>query len=550
MSKIVSERSARGGAVSAPAEPVLSARPDVGVVDEMRTLTDPATNSAEHDLKGKTARGVMISTFGQGASFFLRAVSLVVLSRVLGPADFGLVGMATVCTGFLNIFQDAGLSMATIQRVSITRGQISTLFWINVAIGVALAALCAAIAPLLAAFYHEPRLLSVTIVTGAGFLLSGATPQHRALLMRDMRFALLTMIDIGSLFVSVALGIGMAVAGFGYWSLVGMTVSQNVVTVVSLWVASGWVPGPPRRGVGVRSMLKYGGTLTLNNVIAYITYNLDKVLIGRVWGVDILGIYGRAYQLINMPTANLNAAVAQVAFPALSRLQDDPARMKSYFLKGYALFLSLVLPITMGCALFPEDIIRVFLGPKWGQAVPVFRMLAPTVLAFKLINPFGWFMQATGRAARSLHMCVLVTPVVILGYVAGLPYGARGVAAGFSVATLLLVVPVIFWSTRGTSITVVDTFRAVFRPFLSILIAAGAALAMWPFIHLLESPLLRLFAANAIMFGIYGVLLWFVMGQKAVYLGLLKNLDVWPLAGRRRQAESHAAGKQVHNAAQ
>ena len=535
----MSERSALGGAASVPVEPVLSARPDVGVVGETRALTNSATNSAQHDLKGKTARGVLVSTFGQGATFFLRTVSLLVLSRVLGPADFGLVGMATVCTGFLNLFQDAGLSMATIQRVSITRGQISTLFWINVAIGASLAGVCAAIAPLLTAFYHEPRLLWVTILTGAGFLFSGAAPQHRALLMRDMRFGLLTMIDIGSLFVSVVLGIGMALAGFGYWSLVGMTVSSTVVTVVSLWIVGGWLPGPPRRGVGVRSMLQYGGTLTLNSVFGYIAYNADKVLVGRFWGADILGIYMRAYQLINMPTANVHSAIAQVAFPALSRLQDDPQRIKSYFLKGYALFISLALPITVACALFAEDIIRVFLGPKWGAAVPVFRMLAPTIVAFKLINPFGWFMQATGRAARSLHMCVLVVPVVILGYVAGLPYGATGVAAGFSVATLLLVVPVIFWSTRGTPITVVDTFRVVLQPFLSILISAGVTMAMWPFIQLLVSPLLRLFAANGIMFGIYGVLLWFVMGQKAVYLGLLRSLGVWPLA-RRRMSEDQA----------
>jgi O-antigen/teichoic acid export membrane protein len=341
----------------------------------------------------------------------------------------------------------------------------------------------------------------------------------------------------------VVVGIGMAMAGQGYWSLVGMTISLNVVSVVSLWIAGRWIPGPPQRGAGVRSMLKYGGTLTLNSVIVYIAYNADKVLLGRFWGADILGIYGRAYQFINLPTSNLNTAIAQVAFPALSRLQNDPERLKSYFLKGYSLFLSLVLPITMGCALFAEDIIRVFLGPKWGEAAPVFRLLAPTILAFALINPFGWFMQATGRAARSLHIALLLAPVVILGYIAGLRYGATGVAAGFSVATVLLVVPIIFWATRGTSITVIDTLRVVLRPILSILIGAVAALAAWPFIHLLASPLLRLIAANGIMFSLYAALLWFVMGQKAVYLGLLKDLGLWPLAARGKREKSPGSNK-------
>jgi O-antigen/teichoic acid export membrane protein len=477
----------------------------------------------------------LVATFGQGASFLLRIGSMVVLARLLAPSDFGLVGMATACTGFLELFRDAGLSMATVQRVSITRAQISTLFWINIAVGATLATLCAAIAPILTNFYHEPRLQWVTVVIGAGFVASGAAAQYRALLMREMRFPLLTMIDVGSLFVSVAVGVGMALAGSGYWALVGMTVSQNIVSVVSLWVAGGWIPGWPQRGVGVRSMLKYGGTLTLNSVIVYIAYNADKVLLGRYWGADILGIYGRAYQFINLPTSNLNTAIAQVAFPALSRLQNDPERLKSYFLKGYSLFLSLVLPITMGCALFAEDIIRVFLGPKWGEAAPVFRMLAPTILAFAFINPFGWFMQSTGQAMRSLQIALLLAPVVIIGYLAGLRYGATGVAAGFSVATVLLIVPVIFWATRGTSITVFDAFGAVLRPFLSILVGAGAALAVWPFIHLLTSPLLRLIAANSIMFGVYAALLWYVMGQKSLYLGLLKDLGIWPLASRRRR---------------
>jgi PST family polysaccharide transporter len=442
--------------------------------------------------------------------------------------------MATAWTGFLELFRDGGLSMATIQRVTVTREQVSTLFWINVAVGAALATICAAMAPLLATFYHEPRLLWMTIAIGAGFLVGGAAAQYRASLTRDMRFALLTTIDVGALFVSVAVGIGMAVTGFGYWSLVGMTVSLNVVTVVSLWVAGGWLPGPPRRGVGVRSMLKYGGTVTLNAVVAYIAFSADKVLVGRFWGADVLGIYGRAYQLINLPTTNLNAAIAQVGFPALSRLQDNPERLKSYFLKGYGLFLSLVIPITMGCALFAEDIIRVFLGPQWGAAVPVFRLLAPSVFAFKLMNPFGWFMQATGRATRSLYLGLLLAPVIILGYIAGLPYGATGVATGFSVALLLMMLPLIYAATRGTPVTVVDTFRVVLRPLVSILIGAGATLAIWPFLHLLVSPLLRLFVGNAIMFGVYAIFLWFVMGQKAVYLGLIKDLGVWPLASRRR----------------
>jgi O-antigen/teichoic acid export membrane protein len=503
-----------------------------------RVAGNPLDGCVPHDLKRRTARGALVSTFGQGASFVLRTVSMVILARLLAPADFGLVGMVMACTGFLGLVQDAGLSMATIQRAVITRAQTSTLFWINLVVGGMLAALCAAMAPLVAAFYHEPRVLWITVIFGACFIFSGAMAQHRALLQREMRFMLLNLIDITALCVSVGLGIAMAIAGYGYWALVGMTVCVPVVTLLGVLVAGGWIPGPPQRGAGVRSMLRYGGTVTLNGVVVYIAYNADKVLLGRFWGPDALGIYGRAYQLSNLPTANLNTAIGSVAVPALSRLQNDPKRLRSYFLKGYGLFLSLVLPITAGCALFADDIILVFLGPKWGEAVPVFRLLAPTILTFALINPLGWLMLATDRAGRSLRIALFLLPVVVVGYVVGLKYGSQGVAAGFSIATVLLAVPVIFWATHGTVITGLETLKVFMRPFLSVLIGIGVTLAAWNFVHLLSPPILRLIVANTILFGVYGFTLWYAMGQKDMYLGLIRDFGIWPFHGRRKETEA------------
>jgi PST family polysaccharide transporter len=186
-------------------------------------------------------------------------------------------------------------------------------------------------APILTHFYNEPRLLWVTIVIGGGFLFNGATAQHRAILQRNMRFAVLTLVDILALIFSIAVGVAMATTGFGYWALVGMTVALPAASLVGVWIAAGWIPGPPERGTGVRSMLRYGGTVTLNSLIVYVAYNADKVLLGRYWGAATLGIYGRAYQLVSMPNDSLSSTIALVAFPALARLQNDPPRLKSYF---------------------------------------------------------------------------------------------------------------------------------------------------------------------------------------------------------------------------
>jgi len=357
-------------------------------------------------------------------------------------------------------------------------------------------------------------------------------------MQRDMRFAALAIVDVLSIVVSVVLGVGMAMAGQGYWALVGMIVCPNVVGLIGVWIAGGWMPVAPRRGTDVISMLKYGGAVTLHNLVAYLAFNVDKVLLGRFWGAEVLGIYGRAYQLINMPTDNLNSTIGMVGFPALSRLQNDPPRLRNYFLKGYGLFLSLVMPITMACALFAEDIVRVFLGPKWGAAAPLFRLMAPTIFTFALVNPLSWLMLATGNAARSLKIALVVSPFVILGYAAGLSYGPAGVAAGFSIATALCAVPVIFWATHGTPVTGLDTLKVVVRPLLSVLIGAGAPLIAWNFIQSLNPVLLRLTVANGLLFGVYAVILLFGMGQKDVYFGLLREIGIWPLTGRRKKEKS------------
>jgi O-antigen/teichoic acid export membrane protein len=491
-----------------------------------------AGDVAFQDLKRKTARGVLISIGAQASTIVFRVGSLVVLARLLLKEDFGLVNMVTAFTGFLGLLR-YGLSMATVQRTSITRAQSSTLFWINLAAGGVLALLAAITAPVLVAFYAEPRLFWVTVALGTVLVVNGAAEQHRAMLQRSMRFAMLAVIDIASLLVSVAAGIGLALAGHGYWALVAMAISQPLVNVVGVWLATGWIPGLPQRRSGVGSMVAYGGAVTLNNLLAHVAFNVDKVLIGRVWGAEALGVYGRAYQLVNMPNDTLHSTIGSVAFPALSRVQNDPERLKTYFLRGYGLFLSLVLPITMACVLFADDIILVLLGPKWHEAASILRLLAPTILAFSFTNPLGWFMLATGRAGRCARISAIVTPILILSYVLGLRHGPQGVAAGFSVAMSLSIVPVMLWAKQGTLMTLRDIRGAATPASMSIVIGAAAVLAVRPMLGHVEPALLRLMAESTVMFGAYLLTLLFIMKQKTVYAGLLREIGLWPVGSWR-----------------
>jgi len=292
-----------------------------------------------------------------------------------------------------------------------------------------------------------------------------------------------------------------------------------------------WIPGLPERQTGVKRMLRFGGTLTLNQLLVYLAYNCDKVLLGRLWGADVLGLYGRAYQLVGIPTASITDAVGAVAFAALSRLQQEPERLRSYFLKGYSLVISVTLPTTIFSAIWADDIVLVVLGPKWVDAAPIFRLLSPTILIFGVINPLAWLMISTGLQGRSLKTALVIAPLVITGYVLGLPYGATGVAFGFSAAMTLWVVPHALWCIHGTVISPRDLAIAVSRPLVSGIVAAAVTFAAHMALSELHPPILRLALGGIVMLVSYAVMLLLVMGQWRSYWDLLNDLLGRPRSG-------------------
>jgi len=476
------------------------------------------------DLKEKTIRGGVARLCAQGATFLLRLGSLMVLARLLDPKDFGLVGMVTAFTGVLFLFRDFGLSSAAVQRAVVTDQQISALFWINILIGTVLGAVAVATAPAIAAFYHEPQLFWVTIVLAMGFLFNAAGVQHSALLQRQMRFTALAMVSVISSIVGTGIAIGGAEAGYGYWALVAMSVTSPLVATIGFWMITGWIPRIPAKGTEIRTLMQFGGGLTLTSILVYIGYNAEKVMIGRVWGADAIGIYGRAYQLVSIPTDNLNSAVGEVAFSALSRLQSDPVRFKSYFLKGFSLVLGLTFPITIACALFADDLVFVLLGPNWSEAGTIVRLLSPTIAVFAMINPLGWLVFATGRVARGLKAAPVVTSLMLTGYVVGLPYGTKGVAFAYSAVLTVWAIPHIYWCVHGTVISFRDILSTVSRPLACGILAGGLALGVrliWcQFVPIVP----RLVLESSVLFVTFFTLLLFVAGQKALYFDLLRGL--------------------------
>ena len=509
----------------------------MGDLSEGIVVTDPVTpredsetervlsgRTAVGELKGKSVRGGVAAVLGQAVGMALQIGTTFVLARILSPTDYGLQSMVLTLTAFFSLFKDAGLSVATVQRETVTSEHISTLFWINLVLGAVLTILVAASGPFLAAFYKDPRLLWLTVASASIFLFNSLSVQHKALLDRAMRFSTSVKIDILSAAIGSVIAIGMAALGCGYWSLICQNISLAIIGTVATWIAMPWLPGRPRWTVELRSMVRFGGTVTLNGFVVYFAYNTEKILLGRFWGAAPLGIYTRAYQLATLPVQQLIGAVHIVAFSVLSRMQSEVQRLQRAYLKSLSLIVSMTIPVVISTALFSDEIVLLMLGRKWMGVAVVLRLLSPTVLVFALINPFSWFLRATGRVGRSLNIAFLICPVVVAGILAGLHRGPAGVAVGYSAAMALLFVPVVAWAIHGTGITARDYWDAIKRPLISGILGGATGWLVKMAFHSALPPLAMLLFGLALSFVVYAGVLLFAMGQKEVFTDLLTHL--------------------------
>jgi O-antigen/teichoic acid export membrane protein len=436
-----------------------------------------ATEHLQSDLKKRSIRGGVLVIAAQATKFVVQTLSTAILARLLVPSDFGIVGMVSAITGLLGSFGDLGLSSATIQRDEITHEQVSTLFWINVAFSLLISVTVAALAPAIAWFYHEPRLIAITLALSGAFLFGGLTAQHYALLTRQMRFGAMSLVVLLPLLACNIVGVGLAKLGYGYWSLVVMSLVLAVGTALAAWIAAGWIPGWPRRGCGIRSMLAFGGHLTGFNLLNYLTRNGDNILIGRFLGAGSLGIYSKAYGLLMLPVQQINAPINGVVLPALSRLQNQPEQYRRYFLRAVEGLAFVGMPIIAFAFADAEPIVSVFLGSKWMAAVGIFRLLAPAALVGTINLAPVWIFTTLGRADRQLRWAVITSPMILAGFLIGLHWGAAGVAASFSITFGVSFTLFVLDACRHSPIQVRDFGVALFPP-LCVSIAAAAIVSL------------------------------------------------------------------------
>ncbi len=494
------------------------------------------TEHIKADIERRTIRGGAVTIGYQVGKQALGIAETAILSRLILPSDSGLIGMVVVVTGFIALFNDLGLSAATVQRESLDQKQVSTLFWINVAMGVLLGLVTALTAPVLAWFYAEPRLLAVTIAIAFGFVLGGMTVQHRALLKRQMRFATLVKVDMTATLAGTVCAIVAAALlpqHLRYWALVLALLIQSPVEIAGLWLACRWRPHLPSRGSGVRPMLVFGGNLTGFRIVNYFARNLDNLLIGKFYGPAALGLYGKAYGLLLLPLRRISDPFSTVAVPALSRLNDAPERYREFYLRMASLVCLLTVPLVALMIGTSDWIIGVVLAPEWAGVSLLFALLGIAGLAEPISNTTGWLFVSQARTGEQLRWGFISTGLTVAAIALGLIWGPVGVAASYGVVGLLIRTPLLFWYVgRRGHVRQRDLYRAV-APFAYTAIAILLALGAFRLLGATESYLLNLLIAGPLAGAVGLATLALAPGGRAV---LRHARELPALLGARKEA--------------
>lgn len=397
------------------------------------------------NMSGNIVRGSAYLGGASAARFAMNIVSTVILARLLDPEAYGLLAMVFVVTNFLTMFRDMNLSLATIQRSTITHQQVSTIFWFNVAISALIAAMIAALAPGIAWFYDEPRLTLITLVLAAPIFLRGFIVQHKALLRRKMNFGAITGIDLASALIGYVVAIFMAWKGYGYWALVGMQIGSTISDLVLTLLITRWWPGLPMRRSGVRSMVVFGTNLTGYSVIRFTSRSLDNVLIGSYWGAAALGIYSKSRDLVGQVSGYAQSPFSAVGVPSLSRLTDEPEKYRQTFhrLSEKIALIAIGGAVLIGCT--APEVVAILLGEQWTESAPILGILSVLIATETIFGSVNWLFISQGRGGQLFRYGICDATIRMVAILIGLQWGVLGIAISLSLSGVFIHMPFQIW---------------------------------------------------------------------------------------------------------
>ena len=460
-------------------------------------------------LRRATASAVKWKGASAAIGQVLQFIRLIILARLLVPEDFGLMAMVTVVIGVADTFSDGGLNSAIIHRQDVTREQLTSLYWFNLATGIVVCALVWALSPVVVAFYHEPRLADLMFWAALLFLIIPIGQQFRILLQKELRFRRLAQVEVAAAVVGTVVAVWSALAGHGVLSLIWGQLATTLTTSL-MFARLEWQTCGPRlhfRLNDLRGFVGFGLYQVGSRTMTKLSANVDYLIIGRFLGAEVLGFYMLAYRLVVMPLLKFNPMLTQVAFPVFSRKQSDHAALRRGYLQMIKMVAFVTFPILVGVGATAPLLVPVVFGAKWLPAVPFIQILVALGILKTLTNPTGSLLLAKGRPdiAFTRSLATLAINVCVFLYV--VRYGALAVALAYTALTAVYFAAGLKWILHPLIGLRPAEYLAVLRRPTAISVGMGVmVLAAYLALH-------HLWGSNTALLGMLAVLGIMVYGS-------------------------------------
>ena len=476
-------------------------------------------------LKHSALRGIQWTGLAQVTRQLVQFGSLAILAALLSPDDFGLLAMAVVVTGFMELFKDLGTRIAIIQKQDPSEAFLSSIFWVNVAIGVLSCGLLLALAGPVAQFYREPRLVPVLQMMALGFPVSGLGASVKAYLEKEIAFDRVGMIETAAAVASALIAIGMAAAGYGVWGLVAQTLSLTALNTLLSWFASSWRPTFTFRWSAIRSVVGYSLNYSGYMILNYMARNVDYLLIGRYLGKESLGYYTLAYRIMLYPVHNINGVLNRVMFPVLSKIQQDNARLASAYLQIAGSFSLVIFQLMLGLLALAEPFVLSILGAQWEPMIPILMILAPTGMTQSVTSAVSPLYLVKEKTGWLFGWGFFSSAVLIAGFVVGLQWGVPGIAWAFLIVSVMLFYPSLLLPLRFIELRPARLLAVLARPLMCSGAMLGALLLALRLLPAASLDRLWVFAA-LVLFGVLvyaGATLLLNRGQVEALIRLIRE---------------------------
>lgn len=404
-----------------------------------------ADNAPGQSLKQRTARTLKWNTIDRVSQQVALAVIGVVLANLLSREDYGLTGVIAMFQAFAIVFVDSGFGAALLQKKETGERDYSTVFWFNTAVAVGIYILLWFAAPLIADFFRSERLVLLSRVMFLSFILNALGIVQTNRLMKQMEVRQIALSNLAGLAVSGAVGIWLAVTGWGVWALVWQTVSLAFVKTAWLWLAVRWRPVWVFSRESMRSIRRVGMGVFSSSLLNTFFLNLYTFVIGR-WSLGMLGVYTQADKWSKMGTASLSQIITATFVPLLSRFQDDAAEFVRYMRRVDRFAALTVVPLMAGLAMIATPLFHTLFGTKWDDAIPLFQILSLRGVFIIFISAYNNYLLAAGRAGslvavetvKDVAMLAALAVTIFIGTVEALVWGQMVASAITWVYVLLL----------------------------------------------------------------------------------------------------------------